>query len=45
MDRNKKGSCCQGRGSYHSLIPNAAKAWDLTVEKCKASKPQRILVR
>ena len=33
----------QGQGSYHSLIPNAAKAWGLNVEGCKASEPQRIL--
>ena len=30
-------------GSYHSLIPNAAKAWGLPVEGCTASEPQRIL--
>lgn len=45
MDCDKKGSWCKGRGSYHALIPNAAKAWDLTVDRCEASKPQRILVR
>lgn len=39
----ENGGWCKGQGSYHSLIPNAAKAWDLTVEGCKASEPQRIL--
>ena len=34
----------QGKsGSYHSLIPNAAKAWGLNVEGCTASEPQRIV--
>ena len=32
-----------GQGSYHSLIPNAAKAWGLNVEGCKANESQRIL--
>ena len=39
----QNGGWCKGQGSYHSLIPNAAKAWGLTVEGCKASEPQRIL--
>lgn len=39
----QNGSWCKGRGSYHSLIPNAAKAWGLAVEGCTASEPQRIL--
>lgn len=42
MDRDKKGSWCKGRGSYHSLIPNAARAWDLIANGCKVSEPQRI---
>jgi len=37
------GGWCKGQGSYHSLIPNAAKAWGLSVEGCTASEPQRIL--
>jgi len=37
------GGWCKGQGSYHSLIPNAAKAWGLPVEGCTASEPQRIL--
>ncbi len=39
----KNGGWCSKSGSYHSLIPNAAKAWGLTVEGCTASEPQRIL--
>ena len=39
----KNGGWCSKSGSYHSLIPNAAKAWGLPVEGCTASKPQRIL--
>lgn len=37
------GGWCKGQGSYHSLIPNAARAWGLTVEGCTAGEPQRIL--
>ena len=37
------GGWCKGQGSYHSLIPNAAKAWGLNVEGCRASEPQRII--
>lgn len=37
------GYWCSKSGSYHSLIPNAAKAWGLPVEGCTASEPQRIL--
>lgn len=37
------GGWCKGQGSYHSFIPNAAKAWGLPVEGCKANEPQRIL--
>lgn len=39
----ENGGWCKGQGSYHSLIPNAAKAWNLPVEGCKANEPQRIL--
>lgn len=39
----KNGGWCSKSGSYHSLIPNAAKAWGLNVEGCTASEPQRIL--
>ena len=39
----ENGGWCKGQGSYHSLIPNAAKAWGLNVEGCKASEPQRIV--
>ncbi len=39
----KNGGWCSKSGSYHALIPSAAKAWGLTVEGCKASEPQRIL--
>ena len=39
----KNGGWCKGQGSYHSLIPNAAKAWGLNVEGCRANEPQRIL--
>lgn len=39
----QNGGWCKGQGSYHSLIPNAAKAWGLAVEGCTASEPQRIL--
>jgi len=39
----ENGGWCKGQGSYHFLIPNAAKAWGLNVEGCKASEPQRIL--
>ena len=39
----ENGGWCKGQGSYHSLIPNAAKAWGLNVEGCTASEPQRIV--
>ena len=38
----ENGGWCKGQGSYHSLIPNAAKAWGLNVEGCRAGEPQRI---
>lgn len=37
------GYWCKNSGSYHSLIPGAAAAWDLPVEGCTASEPQRIV--
>jgi len=39
----KNGGWCSKSGSYHSLIPNAAKAWGLPVEGCTASEPQRLV--
>jgi len=37
------GYWCKGSGSYHALIPGAAKAWNLPVEGCTAAEPQRIV--
>ena len=37
------GYWCSKSGSYHALIPAAAKAWGLPVEGCSASEPQRIV--
>lgn len=37
------GYWCKGQGSYRSLIPGAAKAWELTVEGCGKDEPQRIV--
>ena len=39
----ENGYWCSKSGSYHSLIPGAAKAWGLNVEGCTASEPQRIV--
>lgn len=39
----QNGYWCSKSGSYHALIPGAAKAWGLTVEGCSASEPQRIV--
>ena len=39
----ENGYWCSGAGSYHSLIPGAAKAWGLQVEGCSPSEPQRIV--
>lgn len=39
----QNGGWCSKSGSYHALIPNAAKAWGLAVEGCTASEPQRII--
>jgi len=37
------GGWCAGNGSYHSLIPNAAKAFGLNVEGDVQSDPQKII--
>lgn len=37
------GYWCSKSGSYHALIPAAAKEWGLPVEGCSASEPQRIV--
>lgn len=37
------GGWCKGSGSYHAMIPAAASAWELPVEGCTASEPQRLL--
>lgn len=37
------GYWCKNSGSYHALIPAAAKNWGLAVSGCTASEPQRIL--
>ena len=37
------GYWCNGSGSYHGLIPAAAKNWGLSVEGCSTAEPQRIL--
>ncbi len=37
------GHWCSKSGSYHSLIPAAAKAWGLSVEGCSASEGQKIV--
>lgn len=39
----RNGYWCRDSGSYHALIPAAARNWDLTVSGCTASEPQRIL--
>lgn len=39
----ENGYWCSKSGSYHSLIPSAAQHWDLPVEGCTASEPQRII--
>ena len=39
----KNGYWCKGSGSYHALIPGAAKAWGLPVSGCSAAEPQRII--
>ena len=37
------GYWCSKSGSYHALIPAAAKEWGLPAEGCPASEPQRIV--
>ncbi len=39
----ENGYWCKGSGSYHALIPAAAKNWELSVSGCTASEPKRIL--
>lgn len=39
----ENGYWCKGSGSYHSLIPGAAKAWGLPVEGCSVSESQKIV--
>ncbi len=39
----ENGYWCSKSGSYHTLIPGAAKAWGLPVEGCTALEPQRIV--
>ncbi len=39
----ENGYWCSESGSYHSLIPGAAAAWDLPCEGCTTSEPQRIV--
>lgn len=39
----ENGYWCKNSGSYHALIPAAAKNWDLSVSGCTPSEPQRIL--
>ncbi|MDR1204543.1 MAG: C39 family peptidase [Peptococcaceae bacterium] len=36
------GHCCDGNGSYHSLIPESAKAYGLSVAGAGANEAQRI---
>lgn len=39
----ENGYWCDGSGSYHALIPGAARNWGLPVSGCTISEPQRIL--
>ncbi len=39
----ENGYWCSKSGSYHALIPAAAKAWGLPVEGCSASEGQKIV--
>ncbi len=39
----ENGYWCSKSGSYHALIPAAARHWGLSVSGCTASEPQRIL--
>ncbi len=38
----QNGYWCKGSGSYHALIPGAARNWGLPVSGCTASQPQWI---
>ena len=39
----ENGYWCSGSGSYHSLVPGAAKAWSLSVETCSRTDPQKLV--
>lgn len=39
----ENGYYCEGVGSYHTLIPEGAKHFGLSVEGCTSSEPQRII--
>lgn len=39
----RNGYWCRDSGSYHALIPAAARNWGLNVSGCSASEPKRIL--
>jgi len=39
----ENGYWCSGSGSYHTLIPDAAKEWGLDVEGCTTAEPQRLV--
>jgi len=39
----QNGYLCEGSGSYHSLIPDGAKYFGLTVDYAKADEPQKIV--
>ena len=39
----ENGYWCEKSGSYHALIPAAARNWGLPVSGCTAAEPQRIL--
>ena len=39
----ENGYWCSRSGSYHSLIPGAAKAWGLPVQGCRKTEGQRIV--
>ena len=38
----QNGHWCSGSGSYHSVVPGAAKAWGLNVETCRRDDPQKL---
>lgn len=39
----QNGYWCKDSGSYHALIPAAARNWGLNVSGCSVSEPQRLL--